>query len=148
MTSSGNVGTGGKQRPRREQITPPGIDNASAASLSYANGVRTDNIVWIACQVSRDAEGNLVGEGDPEAQAGQCFENVKAIVEGAGGTMEDVVRCTFYITDRAFRPALTAARARYFRAPLLPTSTLLIVSGLALPEYLIEIEAVAVLTGD
>lgn len=148
MTSSEQGGSREHRRPRREQIAPPGIDNASAASLSYANGVRTDNIVWIAGQVSRDAGGNLVGPDDPEAQATQCFENVKAIVEAAGGTMEDVVRFTFYITDRAYRPALTAARARYFREPLLPTSTLLIVSGLALPEYLIEIEAVAVLTND
>lgn len=143
------TGTDSRGRaPRREQITPVGIDNASAASLAYANGIRTDNIVWIAGQVSRDAAGNLVGENDPDAQVIQIFENIKAIVEGAGGTMADIVRLVIYLTDRAYRPAVTAARGRYFQAPDFPTSTLLIVSGLALPEYLIEIEAVAVLTGD
>jgi enamine deaminase RidA (YjgF/YER057c/UK114 family) len=136
------------QRPRREQIISPEMDNATAAKLSYAYGIRTDNIVWIAGQVARDAEGNLIGEGDAEAQAEQCFKNIRAIVEAAGGTMNDIVRMVIYLTDRAYRPALGAARARIFSEPLLPTTTLVIVAGLALPEYLVEIEAVAVLTGE
>ena len=140
--------TGDNPRPRREQIAPPELDNATATKLSYANGIRTDNIVWIAGQVARDAGGNLIGEGDPEAQAEQCFRNMRAIVEAAGGTMDDIVRLVIYLTDRAYRPAVGAVRARIFREPRLPTTTLVIVAGLALPEYLVEIEAVAVLTGD
>jgi len=140
--------TGDNPRPRREQIAPPELDNAAATKLSYAYGIRTDNTVWIAGQVARDAAGNLIGEGDPEAQAEQCFRNMRAIVEAAGGTMDDIVRLVIYLTDRAYRPTVGAVRSRIFHEPRLPTTTLVIVAGLALPEYLVEIEAVAVLTGD
>lgn len=133
------------RQPHREQIEPPGLDNAAATHLSYANGVRTDDIVWIAGQVARDGNGNLVGLGDAEAQAIQCFENVKAIVEAAGGTMDDVVRCNMYVTDRSYRAIVNSIRGRYFRPPNLPTGMLLIVAGLALSEYLVEVDAVAVL---
>lgn len=129
----------------RQPVHPPGLDLAAADRLAYAYGVRTGNVVWIAGQVARDGDGRLVGEGDAEAQAVQCFENVKAVVEAAGGTMEDVVRANMYVTIRPHRDAVNAVRARYFRAPSLPVGTLLIVAGLALPEYLVEVDAVAVL---
>lgn len=129
----------------REQIAPAALDIAGAARLAYAYGVRTGDIVWIAGQVARDGEGCLVGEGDAEAQATQCFENMRAVVEAAGGTMDDVVRVNMYVTARPHRDVINAVRGRYFRAPRLPVGTLLIVAGLALPEYLVEVDAVAVL---
>ena len=138
----------GNPRPRREQIVSPEMDNATATKLSYAYGIRTDNIVWIAGQVARDAAGNLIGEGDAEAQAEQCLTNMRAIIEAAGGTMDDIVRMVIYLTDRSYRPAVGTVRARIFHEPFLPTTTLVIVAGLALPEYLVEIEGVAVLTDD
>jgi 2-iminobutanoate/2-iminopropanoate deaminase len=135
--------------PNRVQIEPAGLDNATAMRLAYAHGVRTGDTLWIAGQISRDATGALIGENDAEAQAVQCFENVRMVVESAGGTMADVVRCNMYITDRAYRQVVNDVRGRYFRPPHLPTGMLVIVAGLALPEYLVEIEAVAALnSGD
>ncbi|MCC6790970.1 MAG: RidA family protein [Thermomicrobiales bacterium] len=135
----------GSTRPLRAQIEPDTLDNAIATRLAYANGVRVGETVWIAGQVARDAAGNLIGENDVEAQAVQCYENVRAVVEAAGGTMADIVRCNAFITDRAHRMTVNAVRGRYFQPPHLPTGMLLIVAGLPLPEYLIEIEAVAVI---
>ncbi len=138
--------TGSDETPQdRAQIRPASLDLATADRLAYAYGVRTDRLVWIAGQVARDGQGRLVGAGDAEAQAVQCFENVKAVVEAAGGTMADLVRVNMYVTERPFREAVNTVRARYFTPPRLPVGTLLIVAGLALPEYLVEVDAVAVL---
>lgn len=137
--SDGDRGRGG-----REQIRPAGLDLAAADRLAYAYGVRVGEVVWIAGQVARDGDGRLVGEGDAEAQAVQCFANVRAVVEAAGGTMDDVVRANMYVTERGHREVVNAVRGRVFRAPALPVGTLLIVAGLALPEYLVEVDAVAV----
>jgi len=130
--------------PRR-QIEPTGLDPAAAARLNYAYGVQTGRLVWVAGQVARDGAGRLVGADDPEAQAVQCFENVRAVVEAAGGGMEHVVRANMHLTDRAYRDIVNAVRGRFFRPPLLPVGALLVVAGLALPDYLVEIDAVAVL---
>ncbi len=137
----------GRRTGPREQIRPAALDVAGADRLAYAYGVRTGDILWIAGQVARDCAGRLVGEGDAEAQAVQCFENVKAVVEAAGGTMDDVVSANMYVTARPHRDIINAVRARYFQAPRLPVGALLIVAGLALPEYLVEVDAVAVLGG-
>lgn len=130
--------------PRR-QLEPSSLAPGAATRLAYAYGVQTGDIVWVAGQVARDRDGTLVGAGDAEAQAGQCFANVQAIVEAAGGTMADVVRANMYVTAREHRDAVNAVRGRYFRTPHLPTGALLVVAGLALPEYLVEVDAVAVL---
>jgi 2-iminobutanoate/2-iminopropanoate deaminase len=129
----------------RVQIAPASLAVDGATPFRYSYGIRTGNIVWIAGQVPRDGAGLLVGVGDIEAQAVQVFENVKAVVEAAGGTMDDVVQTTTYITDRPYREAVNEVRNRYFRGPLFPTATLLIISGLGVPEYLVEMEAIAVL---
>lgn len=129
----------------REYLTPAGLAPDGARRFAYSYGVRTGNVVWVAGQVARDRDGNLVGKGDVEAQCVQVFENLKAMVEASGGTLDDVVQTTTYITDRPARAVVNAVRARYFREPHLPAATLLIISGLGDPEYLVEIEAVAVL---
>lgn len=129
----------------RVPISPASLAPNGASMFSYSYGIRTGNIVWIAGQVPCDRNGNLVGVGDIEAQAVQVFENVKAVVEAAGGTMDDVVQTTTYLIDRPDREVVNKVRKRYFRGPLYPTATLLLISGLGVPEYLVEIEAIAVL---
>lgn len=116
-----------------------------ASRFAYSYAVQTGRVLWISGQISRDASGQLVGAGDIRAQAVQVFENIRAAVESAGGSMADVVTTTTYITERPFREVVTDVRHRYFPGPEYPGNTLLIVAGLGLPEYLVEIEAVALL---
>ena len=80
---------------------------------------------------------------DVEAQATLCFENISAILAEAGMTMNDVVRFTGYVTDRAYFPIYGAVRSRYVPGNAF-ASTLVIVSGFTRPEFKIEVEVTAV----
>jgi 2-iminobutanoate/2-iminopropanoate deaminase len=124
-----------------ERLNPPGVH---APQASYSHVGRAGNTLYIAGQTALDRDGNIVGRGDAEAQAKQCFENIIAILEHFGGGPDNVMKMTTYITNWAFRPLVAAAREQVFRAPF-PTNTLLVVSALASPDYLVEIEAIAVL---
>jgi enamine deaminase RidA (YjgF/YER057c/UK114 family) len=101
--------------------------------------------VFIAGQVANDDAGNPVHEGDAGAQAAVVLENMKRVVEACGGTMADIVKITVFTTDLAHRAAIGAARGSFFAAGELPASTFLVVSSLADPRYLVEIEAVAMI---
>jgi enamine deaminase RidA (YjgF/YER057c/UK114 family) len=114
---------------------------------SHIAKVRGGTTVYLAGQVSSDASGKLVGEGDFEAQVEQVFRNLKLAVEAAGGTMADIVKLNTYLVaevDQAEVPKLRAIRGRHLNAEKPPASTLVVVSRLAQPGWLIEIEAVAV----
>ena len=91
-----------------------------------------------------DAEGHVVGEGDVRRQTETVLESVKAVVEEAGGGMEDIVRVTVFITDMALYEEIHEVRRRYFEEPS-PASSMVEVSALIDPRLLIEIEAVAVI---
>jgi enamine deaminase RidA (YjgF/YER057c/UK114 family) len=113
---------------------------------SHVAKVNKGTLVYIAGQVSSDASGKLVGEGDFEAQAERVFANVKLAVEAAGATMADVVKMNTYIVasvDPAEVPKMRAVRGRYFGSGTPPASTLVYVSRLAQPGWLIEVEVVA-----
>jgi enamine deaminase RidA (YjgF/YER057c/UK114 family) len=84
--------------------------------------------------------GALVGIGDPAAQARQCCENIKTLMERAGGTMADLVKLTVYVTDRAYRAATYPVIRSYLREPR-PCQTGVVVKGLAREDMLIEIDA-------
>ena len=100
--------------------------------------------VYIAGQVSMDAEGNVVGEGDVEAQTEKVLENVSIVLEEAGGTTEDGVQGTVCLPDRGDYDHIHQVRRRYSRAPS-PASALVEVSALIDPRLLVEVEAVAVI---
>jgi reactive intermediate/imine deaminase len=100
-------------------------------------------LVFIAGQVAADKSGAIVGKGDFKAQVKQVFENLQAAVEAAGGTMADVAKINVYVTDTSQLTAIGEVREQYFTASL-PASTLVQVVRLAREEYLIEIEAIAV----
>lgn len=113
---------------------------------SHVAKVNKGTLVYIAGQVSSDASGKLVGEGDFEAQAEQVFKNVKLALDAAGATMADVVKMNTYIVaavDPADVPKMRAVRGRYFGSGTPPASTLVYVSRLAQPGWMIEVEVVA-----
>ena len=127
--------------PRGERVNPPGVHTPQA---NYSHVTRVGNTLYISGQLGLDADGNLVGQGDAAAQAEQCYKNIQAIIEHFGGTMDDVVKITQYITDLAYRPLVAGPRDTYLSTPG-PASTLVVVKGLAAPDYLVEIEALAIL---
>ena len=122
-----------------ERIQPQGL----AKPGTYSHVIRAGNTVYIAGQTATDAQGNVVGRGDITAQSVQVFENLKAALASVGGTFADVASITVYITDARYRDPMREVRTRYL-GDKLPTSTLLVVAGLADPEYLLEISATAV----
>jgi enamine deaminase RidA (YjgF/YER057c/UK114 family) len=113
---------------------------------SHIAKVNRGTLIYLAGQVSSDASGKLVGEGNFEAQAEQVFRNLKIAVEAAGGAMTDIVKLNVYLVaevDQAEVPTLRAIRDRYVNVEKPPASTLVVVSRLARPGWLVEIEAVA-----
>lgn len=140
MTSIGD-----EARQPAEAIAPEALPAGPRERFAYSYGVRAGRVLWISGQVALDAEGAIVGVGDVEAQAAQAFDNLRAVVEAAGGTLDDVVATTTYMVDRAHSQTINEVRQRYLTGAVKPTSTLLVVAGLARPEFLVEIDAVAVL---
>lgn len=116
------------------------------AGYSHIAKVSKGTLIYLAGQVSSDASGKLVGEGNFEAQVEQVFSNLKIGVEAAGGAMADIVKLNIYLVaevDQAEVPKLRAIRDRYVNTAKPPASTLVVVSRLARPGWLVEIEAVA-----
>ena len=100
-------------------------------------------LVFISGMTSKGADGSVVGVGDLEAQTRQVCENVKAAVEEAGGTMADICRVDVYVKDMAGFDVIHRVRRTYFPDPP-PASTMVQVSGFTHPDYLIEMNAIAV----
>lgn len=115
---------------------------------SHIAKVNKGTMIYLAGQVSSDASGKLVGEGNFEAQAEQVFSNVRIAVEAAGGTMADIVKMNIYLVAEVSQdevPKMRAIRDRYVNKEKPPASTLVVVSRLARPGWLLEIEAIAAL---
>ncbi len=107
--------------------------------------VKAGNLVFLRGQVGSDFEGNVVGVGDPAAQADQAMRNVKQLLEEAGASLEDICRITVYITDRGYREPVYRTIGKWLKG-VFPVSTGLIVQGLAKPEWVMEIEVTAVIS--
>ncbi len=123
---------------KREDIAIRGMHKTTG----YSHAAKAGGFVFLAGQIAQDVEGNLVGRGDIEAQAVQVFENIKAVLASAGTTLDQVVKLTTYTTNVVHRQKIAEVRARYFTG-YFPPNTFLVVSSLATPDYLLEIEAVA-----
>jgi enamine deaminase RidA (YjgF/YER057c/UK114 family) len=102
--------------------------------------------VAVSGQVALDEDGQVVGAGDPAAQARQVFENLRRCLAAAGATFNDVIKLTYFVTDVAYMPAIRAVRDEALGTGPLPASTAVQVAALVSPELLLEIEALA-LTG-
>jgi 2-iminobutanoate/2-iminopropanoate deaminase len=101
------------------------------------------SIVFASGQVAISAEGQLVGEGDFEAQVRQVFENLTTVLEEAGAALASVVKLTVFLTDMSNLRAYTRTKAEFFGGEQ-PASTAVGVTALARPELMVEVEALAV----
>jgi 2-iminobutanoate/2-iminopropanoate deaminase len=110
----------------------------------YTDAVRAGNLLFVSGCVSIDEHGHVVGEGDVVAQALQVFANIGLVLAAAGATFGDVVKVTTFLVDIDDRARINPVRQEFF-GEARPASTLVEVSALVLPEFLIEVEAVAVL---
>ncbi|UQX03850.1 RidA family protein [Streptomyces sp. RerS4] len=122
-----------------------------AAPEGVSGGAGYSHVVWgtgrfvaISGQCSFDEAGELVGEGDPAAQARQVFENLRRCLAAAGAGFDDVVKLTYYVTDVAHLPAVRAARAEVIAPDRVPASSAVQVAALVRPELLVEIDAFAI----
>lgn len=106
--------------------------------------VRQGTPVFLTGQVAWDADGCVVGVGDPGKQAEKAWENIDLVLTEIGAGRDDIVKLTTYATDLAHLPAIGAVRAEKFPAGRYPASTFLLVAGLADPDLLVEIEVVVV----
>ena len=126
----------------KKRVKSPRVHEPPAKTFSQA--LRKGNHLFIAGQTARDPKGKVVGKGDAIRQARQVFRRIQALVEAAGGTLRDVLKLTVYITDIRDAAGVRAVRKEFFKGDF-PTSTLLCVAALADPDYLVEIEAEAIL---
>lgn len=113
-------------------------------SDGYSHVAKVGSTLYISGQVARDINGNLVGRGDIEAQVRQVLTNMKNIVEEMGGSMANVAKLTTLLTHPSYRDAYRKVRVDFFQDPP-PANTLIIVESLVAPEFMVEIEAVAVI---
>ena len=126
----------------RTYVNPPAISRPRG----YTHVVKAGDTAYLAGQIAVAADGSIVGAGDAEAQVRQIWRNIEAAVRSVGGSLADVVKTTTYVTDIAHATAVRKVRDEIYAADPPPTSTLLVVAGLAHPELLVEIEAVAVVS--
>ncbi|MGW4660722.1 RidA family protein [Streptomyces sp. NPDC004279] len=125
----------------------PAPDGVAPATAYTHVVMGTGRFVAISGQLALDEDGRLVGAGDPAAQARQVFENLRRCLAAAGATFDHVVKLTFFVTDMAHMPAIRAARAEHIPDDRLPAASAVQVAALVRPEFLMEIEASAVVGG-
>jgi reactive intermediate/imine deaminase len=128
--------------PKRE-VTSAAIHKPmgvfSQATVTEARG----RLVFISGMTARKPDGSIAGVGDIEVQTRQVCENIKAAVEAAGGSMDDICRVDVYVRNMEHFDKIHKVRQQYFKPPL-PASTMVEVTKMVSPDYLIEINALAV----
>ena len=122
-----------------ERSNPSALANPGG----YSHVVKDGKTVYVAGQVARDSEGKTVGVGDFSAQAEQVFKNVQRALESVGSDMRCIMKLNVFLTHREDIPAYRVARAKFVPDDALPVSTLILCSGLADPDFRIEVEVVA-----
>lgn len=123
-------------------ITTP--EAKPVASYKMATRQEGGQLLYISGQVARDTDGNVIGTGDMRTQARQVFQNLRQVLQAAGGDLSDLMKITTYITKIEDFPALAEVRSEVFQGEL-PASTLIVVKGLFHPDFLIEVEGIAAL---
>ena len=131
---------------KNERVTLVQANGVAATTAPYSHAliVEAGRLLFISGQGPVDAQGNVVGIGDPHAQVRQVFANLGALVEAAGGTLADIVELTAYLRDMRYRTIITEVRQELLRTPY-PTATMFEINKLAFDEWLVEISAVAAL---
>jgi enamine deaminase RidA (YjgF/YER057c/UK114 family) len=128
----------------KKQITSPLLakpnGHFSQATVIEAHG----RLAFISGMTAKAADGSIVGVGNVEMQTRQVCQNLKAAVEAAGGTLDDICRVDVYVRNMEHFSVIHKVRQEFFKEPL-PASTLVEVSKMVSPDYLIEISAIAVI---
>jgi 2-iminobutanoate/2-iminopropanoate deaminase len=127
-----------KQQIRTDNVREPAGHFSQAIEID-AKG----KLVFISGMTARRADGSIAAVGDIEGQTRQVCENIKAAVEAAGGTMDDICRVDVYVRNIEHFDRIHKVRREYFKSPA-PASTMVEVSKMVSPDYLIEISAIAV----
>lgn len=126
-----------------EGLAPP------ASAYSHASRVAANELLFVAGQVALDERGELVGAGDIGAQTRQVYRNIELALAAGGATWRNVVRMTTYLVGTeqidGFRAARQETYGSLFPDGAFPPHTLLVIAGLASPDFLIEIDTVAAL---
>ena len=124
-------------------INPEGI--AKPTGYTHVAKASGETLIFIAGQVALDSHANIVGLDDFRKQTEQVFRNLDTALKAAGAQFKDVIKMNIYLLDASHLPALREIRDRYVNTASPPASTLVAVVALARPEFLVEIEAVAIL---
>ncbi len=128
----------------KQQITSPKLRQPNG-HFSHATTIEArGKLVFISGMTARAVDGSITGVGNVEAQTRQVCENLKAAVEAAGGTLQDICRVDVYVRNMEHFETIHKVRREYFQPPL-PASTMVEVTKMTSPDYLIEINAIAVL---
>jgi enamine deaminase RidA (YjgF/YER057c/UK114 family) len=130
---------------RAEKINPPELYDSVGYGFSHAARQRGGSVLHLAGQVAWDKNGKLVGPGDLAAQTRQALANIRTVLAGAGASPADVLRLRTYVVNHSpdkLGPVL-AEIAQFYPKTLPAPNTFIGVSALALPEFLVEIEATA-----
>jgi enamine deaminase RidA (YjgF/YER057c/UK114 family) len=112
------------------------------ANYKMATRRESGQLLYISGQVAWDTNGNIVGKGDMRTQARQVFQNLRQVLQAAGGDLKDLMKITTYITKIEDFPAVAEARSEVFQGEL-PASTLIVVKSLFHADFLLEVEGVA-----
>ncbi len=128
-----------REQVRTDKVREP-MGHFSQAIAIEARG----KLVFLSGMTARRPDGTIAGVGDVEAQTRQVCENLKAAVEAAGGTLDDICRVDVYVRNIEHFDKIHKVRREYFKAPP-PASTMVEVTKMVSPDYLIEINAIAVL---
>lgn len=117
--------------------------SALANPPGYSHVVKDGKTVYVAGQLARDSEGEIVGVGDFSAQAEQVFNNVRGALESVGSNMNSIMKMNVFMTHCEDIPAYRVIRPKFVPDVALPVSTLILCSGLADPDFRIEVEVIA-----
>ena len=127
-----------------KQLLRTQTDRWNGTGGGWAQGFRAGNVVFLQGQTGLTLDGETVHPYDASGQARQALENIRELMQLAGGDLADVAKIVVYVTDRAHRAKVYPVIDEFF-GDLKPCSTSLIVSGLALPELVVEIDAYGVI---
>lgn len=114
--------------------------------FNISQGFRVGDLVIVSGQTANNEHGVLIGENDFDAQAEQVFKNLDMVLKAGGASLDSVIKVTIYLTDMSYFPKIVELRKQYFSKPY-PADTIVEINALASPEFMIEIEAVALVNG-
>ena len=130
---------------KREVLSP---DTLHEPFSTYVHGIAIDEakrVIFSAGQVCGDKDGNIVGVGDFDAQGEQVMKNLADVLAAGGATFSDIVKVTTYVVGQQYAQPARDLCARHWDKANPPASTLIVCAGLANPDFLVEIEAIAII---